>query len=258
MPWNLLEPFRNIFIFFLLLILSKLQEKRMIKMEYIVKILMTEFVTRDVKRFILEKPLGFKFIPGQAVDISINLPEWKEKTNPFTFTSSNDDLVLEFTIKKYLVSEFPQHTGVTEKLHSLKPGDELIIGEIFGTINYKGKGVFIAGGAGITPFIAILRDLKKKNEIDGNTLIFSNKTQKDIILEGEFREMFSQKNLILTLTEEKVKGYEDKMIDMKFLKKKISNFKQNFYICGPNPFVKAIRGYLKELGADVSEVVFER
>src|SRR3989338_8527015 len=162
-------------------------------MEQKIKILMTEFVTHDVKRFILEKPQGYKYLPGQAVDLSINNPKLKGEKRPFTFTSMNSDLVLEFTIKRYA-----DNKGVTEELHKLKAGNELIIEEPFGTINFQGKGVFIAGGAGITPFIAILRDLKENGQVAGNSLIFSNKTQKDIILEKEFTEMCREKFLILS------------------------------------------------------------
>jgi ferredoxin-NADP reductase len=47
----------------------------------------------------------------------------------------------------------------------VKPGDQLIIRDVWGAITYKGKGVFIAGGAGITPFISIFRDLSARNEL---------------------------------------------------------------------------------------------
>ena len=93
----------------------------------------------------------------------------------------------------------------------------------WGTINYKGPGVFIAGGAGITPFIAILRMLKKDGKIEGNKLFFSNKTTEDVILEKEFREMFDPNDLMLTLTKEKVAGYESGRVDSEFLKKHIKN-----------------------------------
>jgi len=221
-------------------------------MEHITKILMTEFVTHNVKRFILEKPENYQFIPGQATDISINLPKWKNEKRPFTFTSLNNDLVLEFTIKCY-----PEHNGVTKKLHELNPGDELIIEDPWGTINYKGTGTFIAGGAGITPFIAILRQLKKENKLQGNKLIFSNKLQKDIILEKEFKEMFNQENLILTLTDEEKQRYENSIINQDFLKKYIKNFNQHFYICGPPKFVSSIKESLISLGANKDILIIE-
>jgi ferredoxin-NADP reductase len=219
-------------------------------MEYKVKILMIEFVTHDVKRFVLEKPKNYKFMPGQATLISINKKGWEDKRRPFTFTSLNSSLVLEFTIKGY------KRGGVTEELHKLKAGDELVIREPFGTINYQGKGVFIAGGAGITPFIAIIRQLKEDKKLWSNRLIFSNKTKKDILLEKELVEAFGN-DLILTLTDEKVEGYRNELINKDFLRNNIKDFKQNFYVCGPSQFVSDIKKALQELGASAEALIFE-
>lgn len=118
--------------------------------KHIVKILTVGHLTHNVKRFVVEKPAGYEFIPGQATDVAINRPGWTDQCRPFTFTSVPDAHFLEFTIKIYT-----GHNGVTEQLAKLGPGDELLIHEVFGAIAYKGPGVFIAGGAGITPFIAI-------------------------------------------------------------------------------------------------------
>lgn len=222
-------------------------------MEEKVKILMTEFVTHDVKRFITEKPRDYSFIPGQATEVSINRPKWDKEARPFTFTSLNSDKVLEFIIKSY-----PEHNGVTKEMHRLKSGDELIIKDVWGTINYKGPGVFIAGGAGITPFISILRDLKQKGEIEGNKLLFSNKTQKDIILEKELKEILGENQIVLTLTKEKKEGYENRKIDEEFLKEHVENMKTNFYICGPPEMVDSIKEILEKLGANADSVVFEK
>lgn len=41
-------------------------------MEQIVRIISSEHLTHDVLRLVVEKPGGLTFIPGQAVDISIN------------------------------------------------------------------------------------------------------------------------------------------------------------------------------------------
>jgi len=220
-----------------------------------VKILETGFITHDVKRFLVEKPGGYKFIPGQATELSINRFGWRHEERPFTFTNLNHDPYLEFIIKKY-----PQHKGVTEELHKLSPGDELIIGKPFGAIQYGGKGVFIAGGAGITPFIAILRMLEKGNTLPGNKLVFSNKTRDDIILEEELRSMFRRNpgDLILTLTQEKRADYENKLVDEGFLKTHVGSFgKQKFYLCGPPQMVKQLTVALKGLGADTNSITFE-
>jgi ferredoxin-NADP reductase len=219
---------------------------------HIVKIISVEPVTHDVKRFTIQKPEGFKFIPGQATDVSVNTPALKNEKRPFTFTSLNDNKQLEFTIKIY-----DSHDGVTKELGKLKHGDELIIRDVWGAIEYKGEGVFIAGGAGVTPFIAILRQLQADDKIANNKLIFTNKTEKDIILKKEFNEMLG-KNFINTLTDEKKEGYGNGRIDYTFLKEKIDNFKQHFYVCGPPQFVTAISEALTQLGAKTDTVVFEK
>ncbi len=221
-------------------------------MEKVVKILKTDFVTHNVRRFVLEKPKDFEFIPGQATEVSINKQGWRDKKRPFTFTSLNPDKVLEFTIKGYY-----DHDGVTNKLHQLVPGDELVIREPFGTINYQGSGIFIAGGAGVTPFIAILRSLYRQDKLKGNKLVFSNKTSQDIILEQEFRGMFKDEDLILTLTREENPCYQHGRVNEEFLKERIKNFNQNFYVCGPPAMVKDLKKTLKELGANIDEIVFE-
>src|SRR4051812_34119935 len=138
---------------------------------HIVKILQSHFITHDVKRFVIEKPEGYDFIPGQATDVSINLPEWKDQLRPFTFTCLREESYLEFMIKIY-----KDHEGVTNMLGRTNAGAELILHDVFGAIQYKGPGVFIAAGAGITPFTSILRSLHKDKQLTGNKLIYSNKT----------------------------------------------------------------------------------
>src|SRR5258707_132027 len=147
-------------------------------MEHIVKILETQFITHDVKRFVVERPKDYDFIPGQATDASLNLPEWKNNLHPFTFTSLREWNYLEFMIKIYNDTH-----GMTEMLGRTNTGAELILHDVFGAIQYKGKGVFIAGGAGITPFVAIFRDLYKTHQLRGNKFIYSNKTSDDVIIE---------------------------------------------------------------------------
>ncbi|MDP9230872.1 MAG: FAD-binding oxidoreductase [Bacteroidota bacterium] len=221
-------------------------------MEFIVKILSIEPVTYNVKQYRIEKPNDFHFVPGQATEVSINNPEWKEEKRPFTFTCLNNESYLEFVIKSYR-----DHNGVTNKLDQLTPGDELIIRDVWGAISYQGEGYFIAGGAGITPFIAVLRDLKKRNLLSGNKLFFSNKTKKDIILKDELKSMLGQ-NAVFTTTQEKTDEYEFHKIDKDFLQSYISNFKKHFYICGPDKLVSDLNHILVMLGAKPDTVIFEK
>ena len=218
---------------------------------HLVKIKSIKHITPDVLQIVTEKSQKYMFIPGQATEIAINKPDWKDKKRPFTFTSLPVDDFLQFTIKTY-----PSHKGVTNELLQAKKDDELILHDVFGAIEYKGEGVFIAGGAGVTPFICIFRYLQSKNEIGNNKLIFANKTNNDIILAIEFEEMLGE-NFINILSEEKADGYAYGQIDEEFLKANITSFNQHFYICGPPPMMDAIKKQLANLGVAKKAITTE-
>lgn len=221
-------------------------------MDHIVNILSIEPVTHDVKCFRIEKPAGYHFTPGQATDVSIKTPGFENELRPFTFTCLNSESYLEFTIKRY-----QDHHGVTDQLHQLKPGDQLIIRDVWGAIEYKGPGYFIAGGAGITPFMAILRDLHAAGAATGNTLFFSNRTSADIIYEEELKKILG-KNAVFVLTREEKQGFQKSYINGKFIKQHIPDMHKHFYICGPDAMVHDIVGLLQQAGADTDTVVFEK
>lgn len=221
-------------------------------MTHEVTLLMSGFVTHDVKRFIVTRPEGFEFEHGQGVELAIDHPDWREEKRPFTPTSLGADRVLEFTIKAY-----PAHEGVTQALHALKPGAQLLMSDPFGTIQYKGPGVFIAGGAGVTPFIAILRQLAREQRLEGQSLLFSNKTPADVIIEQELRHILRER-CVLTCTDEEAPGYENRLIDRDFLSEHVRDFGQHFYVCGPPKFNDSVNDALKDLGAKPDLLVFEQ
>jgi hypothetical protein len=220
-------------------------------MTHTVRILSVSDVTHNVRRLRVEKPEGYAFVPGQATEVAIDHDRWREEKRPFTFTSLNHWPDLEFTIKIY-----PDHGGVTEQIGRLEEGDRLIIDEPWGAIEYRGKGCFIAGGAGVTPFIAIIRDLKEKGELAGNMLIFSNLTERDIILRSEFEAADGLECLFL-VTDQPDSPLASGMIDKSFLQTHIGDFDQEFYVCGPPKMVEEISRDLEELGAKPDAITFE-
>ncbi|MHA7128056.1 FAD-binding oxidoreductase [Algoriphagus namhaensis] len=221
-------------------------------MSYTLKLNEIKQITHDVYQLQTEKPTGYSFHPGQATELALNKEGWKDEKRPFTFTSLPEDPFLEFTIKSY-----PSHEGVTEQIAKLKKGDEVLIDDAWGAIQYHGKGVFIAGGAGVTPFISIFKMLAKEDKLSGHTLIFANKTSKDVILESFFRDLLGE-NFISILAEEKKSNHRHGMIDQAFLKGEIHNFDQEFYVCGPDKMVEDISAQLEELGAKPDGITFEQ
>lgn len=218
--------------------------------EHIVKVLKTGLATHNVKHFVVERPAGYDFISGQATDVSINTHQLKDELRPFTFTSTSDADHLEFMIKIY-----KGHNGITEKLLDINTGDELILHEVFGAITYQGPGLFIAAGAGITPFISIFRQLKLDNKLDGNILLFANRTADDIILKNELKAMLG-KNHIDVIEDQGTDG-KAKRIDIDLLKKYIKA-DQYYYICGPDKFTEIMVQNLRDLGISENKIIIEQ
>jgi ferredoxin-NADP reductase len=221
-------------------------------MELPAKIISTEYVTHNVKQFRIERPADYSFVPGQATEVSVNLPGWEDRKSPFTFTALADKPYLEFTIKIY-----PDRHGVTEQLSKLRPGQELLIRDVWGAIEYKGPGYFIAGGAGITPFLAILRMLKATDQVADNVLFFSNRKDEDVILASELKSILGN-NARFLVTQQKDTKNDPRRIDEAFLKSEVRDFNRHFYICGPDPMIAEINNILTRLGAKPDAVIFEK
>jgi ferredoxin-NADP reductase len=64
-------------------------------------------------------------------------------------------------------------------------------------------------------------------------------------------------NFINTLTQEEVPRYDHHKIDDEYLKQKISDFKQQFYICGPDVMISDVKASLGKLGASDNLITVE-
>ncbi|MFW2589496.1 FAD-binding oxidoreductase [Sagittula sp. SSi028] len=209
-------------------------------------------VTHDTYHLVFDKPDGFDFTPGQATDMALDRDGWRDEKRPFTFTSLPSEDTLQFVIKSY-----PDHDGVTEQIAGLKPGDQVLVDDPWGAIEDKGDGVFVAGGAGVTPFIAVLRQkLQQTGSLSGNTLVFSNQTEKDIILREDFDAMPGLK-VVYTVTDQDDSDLARGRIDAEFLKSHVDVTSGMIYVCGPDAMVDAIPQELAKLDVAADRIVTE-
>ncbi len=159
---------------------------------------------------------------------------------------------VEFVIKTY-----PDHDGgMTKHIPEMNPGDRVIGDAPGGAITDKGPGVFIAGGAGVTPYIPILRRRAQDGSLEGCTLIYSNRTEADIILREEWERMDGLET-VFTVTEQPDAEVHTRMIDADFLKEHVGDTDRRFYLCGPKGMVNDIRDALKGIGVEAENIVTE-
>ncbi|MHA6326804.1 FAD-binding oxidoreductase [Roseivivax sp. CAU 1753] len=209
-------------------------------------------VTHDTHHLVFDRPEGFDFEPGQAVDLALDRDGWRDKQRPFTFTSLPDDDTLEFVIKSY-----PDHDGVTEQIGRMQAGDRVIIDDPWGAISDQGAGWFIAGGAGVTPFIAILKQrLRDNGTLEGSTLIFSNKAERDIILRDTFEQMTGL-TCVFTVTEQSDSPLCMGKIGREMLAQHVTPGEGVCYVCGPDAMLDDISAALKDIGVQDADIVTE-
>ena len=216
-----------------------------------IKIQEIGFITHDVLQIRTTRPADYDFSPGQATEMAIDREGWRDEKSPFTFTSLPGDGFLEFTIKVY-----PDHNGMTDQLQTLEAGDQLLIGDSWGAITYKGPGLFLAGGAGITPFISIFRNLAKKGQVHEQKVLFANKRERDIIMESEFQSWLG-KDFVNILSEEQSSRHPHGYLDAAFIEKNAATLDKFFYVCGPPPMMEQVVESLEQLGVSRSKMVTE-
>ena len=107
--------------------------------------------------------------------------------------------------------------------------------------------ICIAGGSGVTPFRAFVREATRRNLETRITVLYSVRTTNDIIFHEEFRELAQTNpnfNFFVTCTrihqDDPWTGRRGR-IDAEWVKHHIFDLKNTvFYACGPNELVEAI------------------
>lgn len=211
-----------------------------------------EPVTHDTYHLVFNKPDGYTYTPGQACDVALVKEGWREEQRPFTFTGLPTNPTLEFVIKSY-----PDHNGVTDQIAGLQMTDQVEISDAWGAIEDKGPGVFIAGGAGVTPFIAILkRRLQTYGTLEDCHLVFSNKTEQDIILRDAFTSMPGL-NCHFVVTDDPDSEFAREQIDKDYLAPIVEDTEGPIYVCGPEAMIEDIVTALKALKVSEDRIITE-
>ncbi|KAL5260528.1 hypothetical protein ACHWQZ_G010610 [Mnemiopsis leidyi] len=163
-------------------------------------------VSHDTRkfRFSLPSPEHILGLPvGSFINVTAVL-DGKLVVRPYTPISSDDDVgYMDLMIKVYKDGKMSSY------MDSLSVGDNIQVRGPCGKIRYLGKGEFetekskdniaklrckrigmIAGGSGITPMLQLIKDVvKHRNDNTEMTLLFSNKTENDILCRGALDEM---------------------------------------------------------------------
>ena len=214
--------------------------------------------THDTKTFRINlEGNEFNFEPSQFINLTIDI-EGKPITRQYSIASSPlKKEYIDLTVKKN-----PNGLMSIHLIDKIKVGDVVNIKGPYGLFIYNDevkKAVFLAGGSGVSSLMSMIRYIVDKKLNTKITLIFSNRTSKDIIFKDELENLKNNHNLNLinTITREDSWQGEKGRINPEMIKK-YCDLDSMFYICGLPKMVDGIRRELESLGVDKSKIKFEK
>jgi propane monooxygenase reductase subunit len=232
--------------------------------EAVAEVAANEPVTHDMRHLVLRlvEPKEIKFFPGQYVDISV---PGTDATRSFSManTSSRDTGLLEFVIKIYPDGLFSHFLDT-----QVNVGDRLDLTGPFGVFTLReGQDadlIFVGGGAGMAPILALLRSMAERGIERKATYYYGARRRRDLCFEEELRDFegslpgFRYVPALSEPAEEDawdgevglitdvVKGHEDSLKGA------------HAYVCGPPPMVEAAIPLLARLGVPEKHIYYDK
>ena len=213
------------------------------------RIIHREPLARHTHVFTLELPDGFRFTPGQGVQLTIDREGHREQKQPMFLTGLSHERRLEIFVHDDQADGSPNHTLV----HDCPVGTRLLFSPAEDFVRYQSPGVFIAAGAGIAAFASILRHLNATEQVDGHRLFLINDRREDVVLQAEWFRYLGP-SVTSTLTEEEHRDFEHGTVDREWLEKRVDDFNQPFYVCGPPELTERLEETIQDLGGEVQVI----
>jgi propane monooxygenase reductase subunit len=209
----------------------------------------------------LVDPGSLRYYPGQYLDIHI--PEHDEHRSFSMATPPSPDGRLEFIIKRYPGGHF---SGLLEG--TLAVGDKLDVTGPYGTFTLKASSerrlVFAAGGAGMAPMLALLRQMAESGSEREVSFYYGARTVSDLIsLEdvAALQRQLPQLQFVPCLSQS---WPEDWSLDTTGFVHDVVDRHENdlascdVYLCGPPPMIDAALNLLESQGVPQEQVHYDK
>jgi ferredoxin-NADP reductase len=212
--------------------------------------------------FYFDKPSGFEFRAGQAIDIILlNPPETDSEGNIRTFSIASPPFE-----NRLMVATRMRDSAFKRVLKGTPLGTAVNIGGPSGSLtlhkNSAKPAVFLAGGIGITPFLSILSQAARDKLAHHLYLFYSNRRPEDapfLDTLSELQRANPNLRFVPTMTamdksQQKWTG-ETGVIDSRMLARHLASLQGPiYYVAGPPAMVAALRQMLTTAGADEDDI----
>ena len=224
-----------------------------------------EIVAEGTMAFYFTKPSAFRHQAGQSLMVTlIEPPETDDQGNSRVFTIASAPHEAEL-----MVATRMRDTAFKRTLKAASPGTKATVdgpsGEMVLHDDLARPAVFLAGGIGITPFLAMARHAASARLPHRIFLFYSNRRPEDSAFLPELRELEKVNpnyRLIATMTEpgksSRPWSGETGFIRKELLARHVSNLMDPiYYFAGPPAMTAAMRGMLQDCGLSEESMRYE-
>jgi ferredoxin-NADP reductase len=216
--------------------------------------------------FHFDKPEGFTFKPGQAIDLNLVVAgaEGSARTQLHTLS-----LVSAPHQDEIVVATRMRDTTYKLALRQLAVGSSITFEGPAGLLTLSARNqkpaVLIAGGIGVAPFVSMLAQAAYEWSPRRLSLLYSNRRPEDAAFLEDLRAL-EQRNpnfrLIATMTRagESGRGWDGEtgLVDERKIRKASAGFVDPlFYLAGPPDMVESVYEVLENMGIDSGDIRVE-
>ena len=221
-----------------------------------ITLLRREQVAEGTLAFYFDKPAGFTHEAGQnAMFTLINPPEDDASgpTRPFTIASAphEPELMIATRMRASAFKRTLAAASLGTKVEMEGPAGVMVLHE-----DAARPAVFLAGGIGITPFLAMARDAAKRRLPHRLVLFYSNRRPRDAAFLSELERLQGPNfKLIATMTDVPDWPGEKRRISRELLAAHLPDLREPvYYFAGPPGMTMAVQGMLKDLGVSEDDM----
>src|SRR3569832_1335416 len=220
--------------------------------------------TPTVKTFVLRLPEWTRHRAGQHYDLRLTADDGYQAQRSYSIASEPEfEGAIELTFERIDDGE------VSTYLHDIATiGDRVEVrGPIGGYFVWDRGGplLLIGGGSGVVPLMAMLRHRKAAGGTGTARLLYSARTDSDLIYRDELEGLATDGSgleILLALTRGAPSGWTgfSRRIDADMLRTAVGRLGRilQVFICGPTPMVEAVANGLSEIGVPSESIRTER
>ena len=202
-------------------------------------------------------------LPGQHVDIRLTAEDGYQAERSYSIGSAPDGTQVDLTVERLEDGEVSPY--LTDEL---RPGDQIELrgpvgGYFVWTPERGGPLLLVAGGSGVVPLMAMIRQRVAVGSDVPTTLLLSSRSWEDVIYRDELdRVNGNGLRIVHTLTRSQPEGWDGyaRRVDEGMLSEVAPGARERplVYVCGPTPFVETVASALVALGHAPANVRTER